>query len=144
MTAQFHERLIFKGEEATMNCEPPIPAGHPRIEETGSESCESTACWRGYIGTWEVKNGCFYLVGIEGKYRMTGKGPLKAVWFTGTISIPQGKLINYVHLGFMSTYEKELRVDIDRGRVVSILEIVNTPPGRSKAKLPHKKGGDRR
>ena len=31
--------------------------------------------------------------------------PLKAEWFTGTLRIPQGKPIQYVHMGYQTVYE---------------------------------------
>lgn len=34
------------------------------------------------------------------------KKQVKADWFSGLLVLPYGKLINYVHMGFASTYEK--------------------------------------
>ncbi len=75
MTAQVHEKLIFEGKETSIAFCPPIPEHHPRIIELTREQMEkenippivsSTACWRGYIGAWEIKDGHFYLVNIKG------------------------------------------------------------------------------
>ncbi len=62
MTAQFHEYLILDGEETSMAFCPPIPVDNPRITTLNNEQARasnrlafSTACWRGYIGTWEIK-----------------------------------------------------------------------------------------
>jgi len=131
MTAQVHERLIYNGEETSMAFCPPIPKGHPRITENEIEKSRdsiiigSTACWRGYIGTWEIKNGYFYLVKIEGGYRIIGDDPIIADWFTGALRIPKGEIIHYVHMGFGSVYEEEIHVKIENGKVVKSKVIDN-------------------
>jgi hypothetical protein len=127
MTAQVHERLILEGEETSMAFCPPLPENHARIRELDSAELEraslpgiltSTACWRGYVGTWEIKGGWFYLVDIVGRYRLDGSGPILADWFTGVIRIPRGERLHYVHMGFGSVYEEELHVKIEKGEVV--------------------------
>lgn len=113
---------------------PPIPEHHPRIVALTGEGIEkentrpsvvSTACWRGYVGTWKIKNGLFYLVSITGRYRIIGNDPILADWFSGVIRIPQGKLLHYVHMGFESVYEEEVHVKIEKGKVVESYVIDN-------------------
>jgi hypothetical protein len=94
MTAQFHERLILNGERTTMAFCPPLPSKHPRVVELSDREIDegrkraseeskragkeegvsefgfilgSTACWRRYVGTWEVRDGQFFLTSIEGR-----------------------------------------------------------------------------
>src|ERR1700690_2290404 len=106
MTAQFHERLILEGKGTSMAFCPPIPTNHPRIVtltpheirqgiDAGTifRYVHSTACWRGYIGTWELKDGRFYLTNISGKYRVDGNDPVFADWFSGVLRIPDGELL---------------------------------------------------
>ncbi len=125
MTAQIHEKIIYEGKEMEMAFCPPLPKNDPRIQELKDndiEKCDpiifSTACWRRYISTWEIKNGKFYLVSIVGKYKIVDDSPIFADWFSGVIRIPKGKLIQYVHMGFDSVYEEELLVKIEKGIVV--------------------------
>jgi hypothetical protein len=40
-------------------------------------------------------------------------------WYSGTIRIPQGKLLEYVHMGYGSTYERDLFLEIEKGAVTS-------------------------
>lgn len=124
MTAQTHELLILDGIETTMACSPPIPREHPRIlalnpDEMARESHDfsvfSTACCRRYRGTWEIKEGRFYLKSLSGALKLVGSEPILASWFTGVIRIPKGKLKYYIHLGFLSLYEQELHVKIEKG-----------------------------
>lgn len=135
MTAQLHEQLILEGKETSMAFCPPLPEGHPRIIELTEEEINrkkipgiifSTACWREYIGTWEIKDGQFYLVNLIGRYKIIGDEPIPANWFSGVIRIPQGKLLHYVHMGFGSVYEREIHVKIENGRVVKSRIIDNT------------------
>lgn len=130
MTAQVHERLIIDGEETSMAFCPPLPYGHPRIIEVDDESSyddpfSSTACWRGYIGTWEIRDDRFFIVGLRGRYRLVGNEPIFADWFTGVLRIPRGEFLQYVHMGFGSVYEQELHVKIESGVVVRSLMVDN-------------------
>jgi len=126
MTAQIHERLILDGYETSMASCPPLPLEHPRLEENReNERSEddpsdvySTACWRHYVGTWEIRDGRFFLVDVRGRYRLLPGDPLFADWFSGVLRVPQGQLLQYVHMGFESVFEKDLFVTIERGIVV--------------------------
>jgi len=42
----------------------------------------------------------------------------KAGWFTDTISIPKGECLEYIHMGYASTYEKELVLKFRKGTLV--------------------------
>ena len=86
MTAQVHEKLIFEGDEASMAFCPPLPENDPRIRELTEDEIEhsnsivfSTACWRRYIGTWEIKDGKFYLTELVGRFRIVGKTPIHEI-----------------------------------------------------------------
>ncbi len=135
ITAQIHERLKYEGEDLSMAYCPPVPIGHPRILEIDIEKRDydpqdsvilfSTACWRRYQGSWEVKGGRFYLTGLRGLYRLVGDEPLMADWFTGMIRIPKGRLLQYVYMGFGSVYEKELHVKIEAGVVTGSRVVDN-------------------
>lgn len=124
MTAQVHERLILDGKELSLACEPTIPE-HPRIINISGEEASasnplvfSTACWRNYIGSWEIKDGRLYLTSIVGIYKLIGDSPISAEWYTGTLRVPTGSMREYVHMGYGSTYERELYIDVRNGDVV--------------------------
>ena len=78
----------------------------------------STACHRGYIGTWEILNKEFFLVKLEGIYQLT-ESPIFAEWFSGTVTILEDKKLNDEHGGFKSTSEMERLIKIKSGRVIS-------------------------
>jgi hypothetical protein len=128
MTAQIHENLVLDGKRLTMASCPDLPEGHPRIVEVdpevartkpGSHMYFTTACWRGYRGTWKIARKRLYLTHLSGRKRLTGKAPLFADWVDDILRVPQGKLLRYVHMGFGSKYEQEIRLTIEKGVVTS-------------------------
>jgi hypothetical protein len=136
VTAQIHELLLLDGEWTSMAFVPPLPEGHPRIGVASDEKQRaapsilfSTACWRQYRGTWEIKGGRFSLIAIEGRLELKGERPLHADWFSGMLRVPRGEMIAYVHMGFGSVFEEELHIVVERGLVQSTRTIDNR--GRS-------------
>jgi len=112
---------------------PGLPSSHPRIvtdptpDPDGRLGTRSTACWRGYIGTWQVEDDRLYLAALEGRYRLVGPR-LFAEWFTGLLRVPQGPVSHYVHMGFETTFERELYLQVVDGVVVD-REMVNDAEG---------------
>ncbi len=69
-----------------MDSYPPIPENHPKIKKSENGlNVFSTACWRGYIGTWEITKNRLFLVKIEGIYEIIGNEPIFADWFSGIL-----------------------------------------------------------
>ncbi|MCQ2093255.1 MAG: hypothetical protein MJY85_11325 [Fibrobacter sp.] len=130
MTAQIHERLILNGKSMTMACSPAIPKKVDVVTLSNNELraeiaarkvssfVESSACWRGYIGTWEIKDNMLFLNKLEGRYKLISPTPIFASWFTGELKIPKGRIVRYVHGEFYSLYRKELYIHIEKGRVI--------------------------
>jgi hypothetical protein len=113
---------------------PEIPDGHPRIIEVQEEDysgdgggflLQTTACWRAYQGTWEIRNDRFYLVAVRGRYRLVADEPVFADWFTGVIRVPKGEMLQYVHMGFGSVFEQEVHTKIEKGHVVASRVVDN-------------------
>lgn len=134
MTAQMGEVLIIDGEKASMTFCPPLPLGTAHVEATPEKEVKgrNTACWRGYVGVWEIRDGKFYLNDIKaglgegpGAFRKITPEPLLATWFTGVLRVPRGKQLRYVHMGFGSVYENEEHFKIENGEVVA-RELVDT------------------
>jgi hypothetical protein len=126
MTLQVSETLILDGVEHPMTCFPPLPESHPRIIDTHTDPWRNlSACWRGYRGTWEIKQGRFYLVGIVGRYELQGGTPLFADWFTGTLHVSRGEIIETLPFGCGAVFEEELCVDIEKGMVTGERVIDN-------------------
>jgi hypothetical protein len=129
MTAQIAESLVYEGKQVTM-CSTPLSNyfafGGKRLN---FDTWYCTALWRGYTGKWEILNGRLYLIGLHGRLEGGGEITLADVfpdypsrafahWYSGTIRVPQGRQIEYVHMGFGSTYESDLIIELERGVVV--------------------------
>lgn len=128
MTYQLEETLILDGEETSMGCVPKLPPDHPRIYSISQSDADtlstlieytSSACWRGYKGTWEVRHGQFYLIDLKGFKRLHNGPPIFADWFSGTISLPRGQDISERFPGYISAYSHELQIIIEHGLVTS-------------------------
>jgi hypothetical protein len=135
MTAQIHEVLFIDGAKLSMAFCPPLPTSHPRILADDPEAVArrsskssilfSTACWRGYRGTWKIEDGRLFLTQLEGRYRLDGSEPLLADWFTGVLRVPRGDQLHYVHMGFGSVFEMEIHIKIENGIVAASRTIDN-------------------
>jgi hypothetical protein len=132
MTAQAHEILILDGKKESMAFRPSLPENDARIILLKDDEIEphnsftfSTSCWRGYIGTWEIKDNIFYLVNLEGRFKLKNKSAIFADWFTGTLRITQGRLLNYVHMGYASVYEYEIHIKVENGEIIKFKKIDN-------------------
>lgn len=144
-TAQIPDYLIYNGETYPIFNNPlesSFNQKNPRPYHLFVRTC--TACWRGYVATWKIENGFLYLHKIvEGTCASkpaeitlsilfpNRKEPVRADWFTGTLRIPQGKQLRYIHMGYGSVYEKEVLLFIQAGQLIKEELLDNT-----KKKLP--------
>jgi hypothetical protein len=132
MTAQISDILYFDGDEYLLYCEPledffEQNPPRPDIEAT------YTACWRGYVAVWCIKRSRLYLnkiTNFDGKILNLKKtlfpneeGPVFASWFTGSLICPNGPEVNYVHMGYETTYEKYLIIEIERGNLIDVKDL---------------------
>ena len=135
MTAQAHELLIIEGERTSMASCPPIPKKHPHIKLLTDEEIKaikdlpmvifSTACWRQYIATWELKDGRLYLVDIKGIFAKTTDHPIFADWVDCELRITSGDVLRHVHMGFETVYEFENYIKIEDGIVIEERRVDN-------------------
>lgn len=117
MTAQQHERLWLNDRKMSIAGELEIPK-HPRITKVRT-NWMNTSCWRNYVGTWRITEDKLYLVDVQGCFALQGGEALFADWYSGTLRVPDGPLLQYQHSGYASTYACELFLEIRNGVVVS-------------------------
>ena len=136
-SAQAGEWLLYKGATnrlCTLPLEPYLKEHNVRLHEVAppKKFIMSSGCWRGYIGTWQIKDGFLWLVSVENldqtqvplsKVFTNQAPPIKATWYSGTLQVTQGKMLRYVHAEFQSKFERELYIKIVDGKVKS--ESVN-------------------
>lgn len=146
MTGQMHEQLILNGEQTSMAFCPPIPEDHPRIRKVEGRLIKCSACWRGYIGKWEIKGGRLYLLSVSGRYELQGSEPLFADWVTATLRVPCGERIKHIHMGFGSVYEDELHIRVEKGVVAQtrVLDNRNRDHDFCRMSLDNLPGGENR
>ncbi|MEP6262749.1 MAG: hypothetical protein ABJ092_14330 [Gillisia sp.] len=137
MTAQSREIIYIDGKEERMAAEPLgfYLNNNPQFKFKFS----NTACWRGYYGTWTLENDRLYLIELEGnidgpddswnpvdlQYLFPGQEKVFANWFSDIIKIEKGDLLEYVHMGYASKYERNLFLVFEEGVKVDEYLIEN-------------------
>ena len=127
MTAQVGETLHYEGREVVM-CNEPLGDYFKLVGIEPEFDANCTALWRGYVGTWEIQDTRLYLIGLTGVLKGLIEanvatifpgypGRVFAHWYSGTLRVPEGKILRYVHGGYGSTYESDLLITIDKGVV---------------------------
>ena len=130
MTAQVSENLIYEGKDYSMCTEPlnqyfELGGVAPKFESP------STSLWRGYIGNWEITENRLYLIGFQGFLEDGSEANLSSLfpdypervyahWYCGTLRLPEGKMLNYEHMGYGSTYERDIMIEIEKGVVMEV------------------------
>lgn len=66
MTAQYSEILHYDGTQHAM-CDEPLGLYFSLTGIDHEFVSNSSALWRGYVGTWEILDGRLYLIGLKGK-----------------------------------------------------------------------------
>lgn len=142
MTAQVQEALRFRGKDYGMAACPLEGAFHT-LRPRPAFVFPHTACWRGYVGTWEVRDDRLHLVDLAGQvvdgetqgHRHCGladvfpeapsSGGVFADWVTDWLRVPDGEMLHYVHMGFGSQYERDLFLGVHLGRLVAVRTVDN-------------------
>ena len=151
MTAQIGEKLCYEGREISM-CSEPLSDYFSLLGIDPRFAFTCTALWRGYFGTWEIKDSRLYLIALNGSledgtdvnvatFFPDFPERVFAHWYSGKLRIPQGKLLKYVHGGYGSTYEEDLIISIDKGVVVATNVQHNGTASNPKAPEGYQVGG---
>jgi hypothetical protein len=147
-TPQIPEKIIINGKKHKLLSTPleplrrdsssiNLPYFPKYFADSDSTYLTSSGNWRGYIATWKIENDSLFLVKIEdynsdktadlsdifNEQYINGK--VMASWYTGDLRVADGALLNYIHMGFMSTYEKETVIEVERGIIISIQKYDN-------------------
>ncbi|MFC0878831.1 energy transducer TonB [Saccharicrinis sp. FJH2] len=141
-TAQIPDFLIYKGDTLSIYANPleSYFDTHPRPDSLFDYN--STSCWRGYIGYWELKNDSLFLINILGDSSSIDlslifhdrdiKNKIFADWYDYSIYNPYGKLLHYEHMGYSSIYEFEREFVFSNGILKSINYFDNSKSKKSK------------
>jgi len=138
-TTQIQDRIIYDSNEYFGDYEE-FPLEDYWSDENPKPEClsmGSTACWRGYIAKWEVRNGSLFLKSLR-KENLPNEdekpiplqsvfpdanGPVQADWFSGVLECNRGEQ----HKGM-------LFISIHKGKVIgkrkATWEQVKNPPDK--------------
>lgn len=135
-TAQAPDKIIYKGKEYSLHTNPLEPYFEKHPDKKPKIKSTSSGCWRGYIATFTITNQVMILEDIEimvyvekeeGELPFERKSVVSEVipknktleidWFTGVLVLPYGELVNYVHMGYGSTYESYILLEVKAGKV---------------------------
>ena len=154
-TAQSPDYLVYKGKKHMLHSNPLEEYFKEYPERKPKTTMRSSALWRGYIATFEVKDKKIVLNDIkirvdfekwksvknkvvddyyknEDEDEIEDKVEVKVTWyqefinhltrkdlvidwFTGILVLPYGEEINYVHMGYGSTYENYILLEVEDG-----------------------------
>ena len=136
-TVQVPDVIIIDGRNESLDTNPLAPylSAHSKVIPKSDDP--ATDNLRGYVATWEILDGKLFLRKIDVAFRNPKAPPnedpriiknvihkifpdsrdLVAVWYSGALVIPRGKLVKYVHMGYGSTYESYTIVTVRSGIV---------------------------
>ncbi|MEQ1646102.1 MAG: hypothetical protein ABL959_21805 [Pyrinomonadaceae bacterium] len=132
-TAQAPDKIWYEGKLYDMQTNPMEPyfAKNPGMRPNKRNG--SSALVRGYLATFEVVNSGLFLRDIEVIARepkgggvvytsvidevVPARQKMKIDWFDGLLVLPHGKLVNYVHMGYGSTFENYILLEIAAGNL---------------------------
>ncbi|MDD2244904.1 MAG: hypothetical protein VB024_09855 [Dysgonamonadaceae bacterium] len=129
MTIQLQNTIIYKGKFYSTYSNP--LADYLEAKEIKVRS-ECSACWSGYVGTWEIIDSKLYITNItpmfldetdESKITMEslfpGQDRVFADWYSDEIIIELGKVLYYTNVFKTPIYEEDLIIQIENGIEIS-------------------------
>lgn len=134
-TSQAPDKIIINGEKKNLFSNPMEPYFELNESKRPKTGISSTALWRGYIATFEVIENELFVIDIEIEIKdetkesfetilksvfkevFEDKQKVKVDWLNGILVIPYGERINYVHMGYGSTYEFYTLLEIQNGNL---------------------------
>jgi hypothetical protein len=139
-TAQASDELIVEGKKFALNTNPLETQLEQKQWKPPKEAVISSANWRGYIATWEIKDDKLFLKEAtilvsdpkdEHEYLRKpitsdlypGATEVLADWYTGALIVPDGKMTHYVHMGYGSSFDHYQVFRVRAGAVVEHLSM---------------------
>ena len=154
MTAQLPDFIYFEGIRYELYSNP-LESYWPHYNKQRPDFCILETCRRGYVATWEIMNDKLLLKSIDGNYKRPNiffgskikeytikslfpkahARSVEAIWFSGKLRLPAGKMTLFEDRGYESRFEREIILSIDKGNLIKnvMLDytrkelIINTP-----------------
>ena len=136
VTIQVRETLMYDGLKYGIR-EEPLEQYLSKLKERPVLDSGKTLCWRGYYGTWQLKDNKLYLVELIAygpnyldysiDYIFPGESVVFADWYSDTIVIPYFDILNDEKQEMSSVKEKQMLLEIKNGVLVKTT-IQERPP----------------
>ena len=132
-TGQIPDLLIVGNDTILLFCNPLegyFDAAHPRPDDMYGMG--STACWRAYQATFELRQDSLFLTAIKIGRRgdssdfypleklfgyQTGTDGVFAYWVNDTLTCVAGECLYYIHMGYASIFEFDINYIVRHGLV---------------------------
>ena len=143
-TAQTPDVIEYEGKEYVLNSNPLEPYFEKYPDKRPQGGIMSTALWRGYVAKFKIIDNILYAIDVEievpdkdfdkdYKTKLISVfdkvfpevDKMKIDWYTGILIIPHGELVNYVHMGYASTYSKYWLLEIKLGNLIESRQYRN-------------------
>ena len=125
MTTQVDEHILIDGKEYPLINVPSLPEDSSIIQHKKGLISKWSNCWRGFQGTWEIKDDKLYLIEFSSdSYELLCKLPILADWIKGEIKVATGDIKETTSWA-IETYETEMHLTIENGLVVNTINIKN-------------------
>ena len=138
-TAQEPDLLLLDGQQESLHTNPLSAWLKRHPQALSGVEARSSANWRGYVATWEVAGDKLLLRRVEvvteiaeddegdDEWRtediapklFPDTDPIVATWYSGALVVPRGKLVNYVHMGYGSDFERYVVLVVREGKVTA-------------------------
>jgi hypothetical protein len=135
-TAQEPDRLLLDGKQESLHTNPLSAWLEQHPQALAGVTSRSSANWRGYVATWEVLGDELLLRRVDvasdlgpdddeervediAPKLFPGTDPIVATWYSGALVVPRGELVNYVHMGYGSDYERYVVLVVREGKVTA-------------------------
>ena len=140
-TEQIPDILIWKNDTISLHSNP--LGSYSKLDDLNlfgdQDARYSTACWRGYIAEWKIINSKLYLSNIYSCDYFYSENKIKANlkklfpteydnemvlanWYSGKLSVPNGKLINKE----LKIYASEWILSLKKGKVIEEKKFYNS------------------
>ena len=125
MTTQVDEHILIDGKEYPLINVPSLPEDSSIIQHKKGLISKWSNCWRGFQGTWEIKDDKLYLIEFSSdSYELLCKLPILADWIKGEIKVATGDIKETTSWA-IETYETEMHLTIENGLVIKTENIKN-------------------
>jgi hypothetical protein len=133
MSSLYNEEITYKGKTHVILNQPLKPLLEIMGDKKPVFVSTNSWCWRGYVGSWEVKENSLFLIELKGHttnlveitldFLFPNQKRVFAGWFTGEITIRHGRC---KPMGYgLKVHEKYLYLTFKDGILIGEKEEIN-------------------